>query len=793
MKTHYINESGRRRMAITAMLGATALATPLAPAFAQEAVPSVDESTIIVTAQRRAQALEDVPMSVEVLTSETMASSGVNSLRDITNVTTGVALNQGGAFPQPTIRGVTTVINGTYENNVAVYVDGLYQPASQTLNIDLPNVQSVEVLKGPQGTLYGRNATGGAILINTITPGDVWEGKGELTYARFDDKRASGYVAGPISDRVGVSVAGYLRRSDGYFKKMSRTVAGETDGDAAPMKQDAIRTKLTADITDTFRATLGYNYVRVSDPRGNMFSTFENVGRALAPAFDRMPRKLGQAAFDIGTEIETKQHEGSVTLELDTDFGQIRSISGYSDMKAQTSFDFDGSYLNGNWSSSLIHEKTFQQAIDVNVSQIDGIDLIFGGTYFHDELHFDEPSAFYSGGAFGALGTDPGFVEVPLSRYTHLFDAFFSQRKEAFAVYGDLTVHATDALSINVGGRYSVEDQDVSGVQIGLIPAVSRPQTSTGKVFEQFTPRANIRYEISPRTNVYASYSKGFRSGAYNSQIPVNPLDWQPAKQETIDAYEIGFKTAGSNFHAEIAGFWYDYKNLQVSSTIVTPAGNAFVDVTNAPKARIKGLEGSFDWEPVENLTVRGGATYLDAEYGNGFFLSTVGVNPTGLPALNTNSDPLKTALNFSQIQNLSGQQMSRAPDFTANLGADYLAEMDFGSLRFAANGKYTDSYVVTNPAVWCDITSPTPNSATICGAVPADRRGKQRFRQGSYVLLNASITYTDPSDHFYARLWANNLLDEKYRMHYTGNAQFGSYSPMAEPLTYGLTAGYKF
>lgn len=798
MKEQYIDGSRGRRNALAALLGASALTVPMAPAFAQdaqqpqqpqEAQASVDTNTIIVTAQRRSEALEDVPMTVEVLTSETMASSGVNSLRDIANVTTGVALNQGGAFPQPTIRGVTTVINGTYENNVAVYVDGLYQPASQTLNIDLPNVESVQVLKGPQGTLYGRNATGGAILINTIMPGDVWEGKAELTYARFDDKRASGYVAGPITEGIGLSVAGYLRRSDGYFDKMSRTEPGETDGNAAPMKQDAVRVKLAADITDNFRAIIGYNYVRVSDPRGNMFSSFENVSRTLAPAFDRMPRRLGQAAFDIGTEIQTKQHEASLTLELDTDFGQIRSITGYADMKARTSFDFDGSYLDGNWATSLAHERTIQQAVDVNVNAIDGVDLIFGGTFFHDEFDFDDgPNDFYAGSS-----RDPGFVEVPLSNYTKIFSAFFNQKKEAWAVYGDLTFHATDALSINVGGRYNAELQEVSGRQDGIFPAVSRPQTAKRANFRQFTPRANIRYEIAPRTNVYASYSKGFRSGAFNSQIPLNPADWQPAREETIDAYEVGFKTAGDSFHLELAGFYYDYKNLQVSSTIVTPAGNAFVDVTNAPKAKIKGVEANFDWEPIDNLTLRGGATYLDAEYGKGFFLSTVGVNPLLPGALNTSDDPLKMLLNFNQIQDLSGHQMARAPKFTANLGVDYLAEMGFGSLRFAANAKYTDSYVVTNPAVWCDITSPTPNSATICAGIPEDRRDDQRFRQGSYVLLNASITYTDPSDHFYARLWANNITDEKYRMHYTGNAQWGSYSPMAEPLTYGLTAGYKF
>lgn len=769
------------------LLGASVLAISLSStsALAQQAASeSATSNEIIVTAQRRAEALEKVPMSVEVVTAETMAATGVNSLRDISNVTTGVALNQGGAYPQPTIRGVTTVINGTYENNVAVYVDGLYQPSPQTLNIDLPNVANMQVLKGPQGTLYGRNATGGAILISTIMPGDTWEGKAEVTYARFDDKRASAYVAGPLSDKIGVSLAGYVRRSDGYMKMMSRTEPGETDGNAAPLKQDAIRAKLAADLTDNFRAVLSYSYVRVSDPRGNMFSPFENISPTYALTASRLPQKLGQAAYDIDTTIQTKQHEASLTLALDTDFGEIRSITGYTDLKARTSFDFDGSFLNNSWSTSLQHQKTIQQSVDVHVTEISGLDVILGASYFGDKVNFTVPNTFYSG-----LTPTSGAVEVPLDQYFKAFEAYYQQKKEAFALYADFTFKLAEPLSITVGGRYSAEDQDVSGYQTGF---VTRPQTDTGANFRQFTPRANIRYDIGPRTSIYASYSKGFRSGNYNSQIPANNQPWLPARPETINAYEVGFKTAGSGLRLELAAFHYDYKDLQVSSTIIGPSGTVYVDVTNAPKARINGVEGSFEWEPITNLTIRGGATYLDAKYGKGFQLSTVGVNPS-LAGLNSNADPLKESLNFSQIQNLAGQQMARAPKFAGNLGFDYLAELGFGSLRFAANAKYTDSYVVTNPAVWCDITSPSLNSATICAGVPEDRRGKQRFREGSYVLVNASLTYTDPSDHFYARVWANNITNHKYRLHYTGNAQFGSYSPMAEPRTYGITAGYKF
>lgn len=778
-----------------AMLGASALTSPLLaiPALAQTERASVASDVIIVTAQRRAEALEDVPMSVSVLSSDVLASAGVTSLRDIQTVTTGVQLGQGGAYPQPSVRGVTTVINGTFENNVAVYVDGIYQVNPQTINIDLPNIQSVQVLKGPQGTLYGRNATGGAILLETISPGAFWEGKAEATYARFDDKRLSGYIAGPISDTVGISLSGYVRRSDGYMKLMSRTTPGETDGHAAPLKQEAVRAKLKLTPTETFAATLAYNYTRVSDGRGNMFSPFENLPSTFQlPGGETRPQKLGQAAWDIGTEVTTRQHEGSLTLELETGLGTIKSITGYTQSRARTSFDFDGSYIPLIWATSKIQNRTFQQAVDYTITAIDGLDLIAGATYFLDKTKFIDPSQYFLGPASLGATYDPTEASS-LDDYVPFTSAYFKQKKEAWAVYADATFHATDRLSLNVGGRYSEEKQEVFGFQTSFLASSTRDNTFASAKFSKFTPRASVRYELAPRTNIYASYSKGFRSGAFNSALPacvsaamVDPSCYTPARQETIDAYEIGFKTASGPFRVELAAFYYDYKDLQVSSTIALDDDTIFVDVTNAPKAKIKGIEGSLEFEPIENLTIRAGAIYLHARYGDGFELSGTGVSADpavgGGIGINSDPDPLKTYLNVAQIQNLSGLQMSRAPDFSAHFGIEYLVPIGEGGVLFAANAKYTDSYVVTNPGIWGD------------GAgVPADRQRQQRYREGKYALLGASVTWTDPTDSYYVRAFGTNLTDHRYRLHYSGTSTYGTYAPMAEPRTYGITVGYKF
>jgi iron complex outermembrane recepter protein len=772
------------------LFGAGSLVLPCGVVSAQAQTTetaTLADDAIIVTAQRRAEALEDVPMTVAVINSATLERSGVTSLRDIANVTTGFQLGQGGAYPQPAIRGVTTLLNGTFENNVAVYVDGFYQVAAQSINIDLPNVEAIQILKGPQGTLYGRNATGGAILLSTIAPGDSWQGKGEVTYARFDDRRASAYVAGPLNDSVGVSIAGYIRRSDGYHKLASRTVPGTISGNASPLEQTSLRLKTKIDVTEALTATVAYNYVHVSDPRGNMFTPFENVAGLynVLPGGNTRPTKLGVAAWDYAAETESKQHEGTLKLALDTGIGTLTSYTGYSKFEPVTSFDFDGSYANTGWNTSRFDQRTFQQAVDFAVEAVKNVDLIVGGLYFHDSLRQVYNESYVVRSPAPSVTVPPSFSSLALGQR-----GTGKQIKEAWAIYGDATLHILPDLSLNFGGRYSRENQDLEAQTVSGAGAVILPLSKVGGEFSKFTPRASIRYELAPRTNVYASYSKGFRSGAFPGGPPNNDLTlWVPARQEQVDAFEIGFKTAQRSLRVEVAGFYYKYKDLQVSATIpdpTCPAGapcnRVITLLQNAPTAKIYGLEGSFEYEPIERLTLRGGALWLHARYGDNTFYTGTGVNPA-TRGINTNSDPLKTYVNVTQIaQDISGLQLSRAPNFSANLGVDYLVPMGEGGVRFAVNAKYTDSYVVTNPSIW----------GTAAG-VPADRQRKQRFREGKYALLNASITWTDSTDNLFVRLWGNNLTDHRYRLHYAGTASFGTYSPLAEPLTYGATIGYKF
>jgi iron complex outermembrane receptor protein len=816
------------------LLGGAAMALPFAaaPAFAQSGA-SEDEGfgTIIVTAQRRSERLEEVPMSVQVVTQESLASTGVNTLRDLQNVTSGFQLNNSGNTPQPAIRGITTTNAGAYENNVAVFVDGLYQSVPQALNMDLPNVQSVQILKGPQGTLYGRNATGGAILIDTIDPGADWEGMLEATYARFNDYRGRVAVSGPLGDKVGISIAGTLRHTDGYFKKASRTTPGAFDGNFLGLRQESIRAKLKFDLTEDLSVTLGGSYMHASDPRGVLFTPIENVPNSYTvPGRNTRPTGLGEVAGDT-FDVDYHQYEASLKIEWNTGIGKLRSITGYTDAYSKTSFDFNGNYVPDLYSTSKPEDRTIQQAIDLSIDSIDKVDIVVGGTYYHIRTHIPDsaPNTVWLGPASLPPFTypDPATTLVPLNTYGRNSQNTFFRSKEAWALFADLTFQATDALSINLGGRYSEEVQRVSGWRLAFNPITNVPalcnysrhgETVAGFTcvngpsgrqsnYSKFTPRASIRYEISPGTNIYASYSKGFRSGEWNSAIPnENPINWVDAKQESVDAYEIGLKSYGSRFRFEVAGFYYDYRDLQVSNT-QSVNGVPLVILANAPKARVYGADASIDYKANDNLTLRAGATWLDAKYGDGFFISGTGVNPAGV-GFNVNSDPLKVFPNVTVTQNLSGLQMSRAPDFTGFVGFDYNIPNGEGGLRFSANLKYTTSYVVTNPSIWggdrtynarigdADPSNngPPVNTEVFTGTAFAGsaRASEQRARQGAYALVNASVTWTHSSGSYYVRVWGNNLGDVKYRTHYNPLSA-GTYSPIGEPLSFGGTIGYKF
>ncbi|MDT0509812.1 TonB-dependent receptor [Novosphingobium sp. MMS21-SN21R] len=735
------------------------LALTAGPAWAQT---TTDESElnsandIIVTAQRRAERLESVPVAIVALTADILQQSGVQRMTDIGQIATGVQINRGGSFTQPAIRGISTLTLGYgFENNTAVYVDGFYQPDMVTINGDLANLASVQVLKGPQGTLYGRNATAGAIVMETLAPSQETIGRAQVSYGRFNDIRAQAYVSVPLSEKLAFSLAGYYRKSDGYIRDIGTDpVSKADDRDAAPLQNESFRAKLLYTPTDTLDITLGFNHGRVEDSRGTTYTINKYAFAVPASPPRASARDTSSSSFLADSSAKADEFTGKIALE--TGIGTLTSYTGYAKRLSFSVFDFDGSKpVITQSANTSIHQRTFQQTLDYAIDAIDNLNLIVGGFYYNDKMDFGDGGARSYTGSFDAAG-------LQNSQFVFL-------TSKAYAFYGDATYQFGEKLFFTAGLRYSDEKRTIRYFVVPGVNPVVAPPAQNAANFSSATPRAVLRYEIAPRTSIYASFSKGFRSGVFNPTVVASPAFVLPIKPEKLTAYEVGFKTASSTFRFDAAAYYYDFRDLQVGVTIPSPVNaNAVIQlISNAKRAESYGIEAQATYTPTEDLSIRAGASYTHGRY-------TDFKNATG------NGLNEATQRNISgQVQDWTGQQMARAPSFTGNLGINYEMDMAGGRLALSGNASYTSSFVVSNPSLF------GPRG-------PAGLANKQRYRQKGYGIANAQINWTDPSDHVTIGAYADNITNTRYNFVLSGGL-FGDYAQGNEPVTYGVRAGFKF
>jgi iron complex outermembrane receptor protein len=734
-----------------------------------QAAPSVQE--IVVTAQRRAERIENVPMSIVALTPETVQRAGVTNFMDLGQVTNGVQMNFAGSVPGVAVRGVTSSIAGySIETNIAVYIDGFYDPQPLTMQSDIANLQDIQVLKGPQGTLYGRNATGGAILINTLGPTKTFTGKGDVSYGSYNTSNVNGYVAGPINDRVRASLSAHYAHGETTTKLASPTVIGKTIGPAGHWEEIGVRGKLQADLTDDLQATLGLNWSYHNDPRTNFYTPLTHV---LPPPFFPAPptraTEFGTTAY-FGKEpiLYAAQDEVTLKLAYNTPIGTLTSYTGYAFRRFGLDVKFDSTYLTtGNgWPFLLTviryNQDTIQQAVDYNITAIKNLDLNIGGMYYSDD--------------FRTVGGNSG------GPTNYVFGSFVStantrQHTHSWALYADATYHVTDKLSLNAGGRFSSDKRDVVYDATGPGGVILTPSTFDKHTWTKFTPRATVRYELAPRTNVYLSWSKGYRQGAYN---PAGPLCsrppaglptcvWRAAPPETITSYEAGFKAAWSRIRFDAAVFHYDYKNLQIVGIVPDPfvANQPTSAIQSAPVAKVTGFDAELTAAVTDQLNVHAAFEILDAHFGSFPNASGTGVDPTN-------------SINITgQQQDWSDKRMPRAPKFSGNVGFDYNHPLSYGSLLLSSNLHWTSKYIVSDASLYGPFA-------------PAALQRQQRYFEHGYVLLSAQLMWTDPSDHYSVTIYGTNLTNEQYHAQFGGGA-FGDTSVRADPRMGGVRLGYKF
>jgi iron complex outermembrane receptor protein len=621
-------------VAIAASLG-------FVPAAAAQAV--VPENTdIIVTAQRRAERLQDVPVAVTAQSAAQLQSANITNARDLTLVTPGLRIEANGVNAQPALRGVSSTLGSSNaENNVATYVDGIYQPTIIGAFFSLPDVAQVQVLKGPQGSLYGRNATGGVILINSKSPSFTPQMDLGLSYGHFGrgsdgEVKANAFVTGPIIDNL---LAASVTVSSEYTSSYVRNVATGRNERASSSR--FARAKLLLTPSSTLKIEGAFTYNDNYNALDMAYTSFRG-GNALAA----LPGVIvGSQPWTTSTDIAGRTHTDykgySLKADLDTSVGTFTSVTGYVDFVAPIRQEADYTNLPLGFYDITSYSRSFSQDLYFTSDPFGPFSLIAGGSFYRRNV-----------------GDIPAFINIPGFGYVdHIYDHSINKSLSGFF---ELTWKVTDRLKVIGGGRYTHDD--IKGYANGFDN--STPEAFLGRVkSNKFTPRAAVMFDLTDSLNIYYNYAQGFKAGLFNTIA----RQTTPVLPEELISHEIGAKFSSAMLTLNASAFHYDYKDLQVTTT----ANGVVSTLLNAASATIYGLDADATLRPTDDLSLTLGGSYLHARYDQFANASVVD------PAIGNRAD-------------LSGQRMIRAPKFTLNGVADYHHDFDAGRLNLSVNGYYS-------------------------------------------------------------------------------------------------------
>ncbi|MDB5970391.1 MAG: TonB-dependent receptor [Hydrocarboniphaga sp.] len=777
--------------------GANFVGSPLAIAQATDtANPPTEAQTdagsdgqieeIVVTAQRREEASRDVPITITTLSVDQLATANVTQLSDTAKLTPGLRFDTQGPAMQPTIRGVGTAITTSGGGpNVGIYVDGFFQPNTYVSNFQLMEVKNIQVLKGPQGTLFGRNTTGGAILVSTADPSVDTSGEIRVGYGRFNTSTVQAYGTTGLGENVALDVEGLLRRGDGFF-----TDAGNGDDHIGKYDDWSARTGLKVQLSDTVSVLLRYEHASVDDPTTQLVNAFvDTTGQT--GFFDTVAdpqASYGKSSTQGLALINLNATAGSYATaprqvllnqpvgfkaKSDTVQGTVKADLGEADLTSYTQYRYDHTPYHADLDATAVplftllvnvKDTTFSQEFVLNSKPGSRLQWTAGANYFQ---YTDDWSDIQAAGLIPSFGFDPSTTDLTPFGGS-------STKTKSTAAFADLSYELVpEKLFLTAGGRYShdlVTDAyfqtnqftpftGYTGPDGENVPFSGPPETRipVDKLKRNsFSPRVVLRYKPGDLSSVYASYAQGYKAGILNvggdSQKPVAP--------EKNKAFELGYKYETRTWAADLAGFLYDYKDLQVSSF-----QNGAANITNAASARIYGLEGQVRYSLNRNLNVNAGGTWTHARY-----RSFAGAPFYGYcdPQASAGSPSYCASGSGSIVEvttDASGYRMQRAPDYTATLGSSYRIPADIGEFTLSGNLYYTSSFYF-DP--------------------------EQQFKQDAYPLLSLRTQWVDPSRRYTVAVFGDNVTNEHYQTQVLFNT-LGIGSVWSPPLTYGVSVSAKF
>lgn len=724
---------------------ATAPATPAA-----DAPERLEVEEIVVTAERRSQSLQTVPVAVSVVSGEALQRSNIATIEDLSSRLPAVKITSGALAASINIRGVGSGSNPGFEQSVATFVDDIYRNRARSMRAALFDVERVEVLKGPQTTFFGANAVAGALNITTRKPGKEFDYNGVASYGSYGEYTLEGGVSVPVSDTVRLRAAGRLSGQNGYV---------DTPNGRGPRQRDELaRVSARFEPTSNFQSDLRIDYGHSNITNAYPFELLNCPAPApfavTGTACGRFIALRGTSDVDDTLNWRSdapysfaryRFGEAAWTHSLDLGFATLAATTGYYQHRYQQRINQIVMPITGTVRGydpypgvQDEHYRSFSQELRLQSDTAGPIEYMVGGYFSQDRLHFMQYSGFF----FNAFGANPILAATGTTADTPLTARQnFRQTARTLSGFGSLTFKPVDGLRLNLGGRYtSVHKEarralDTFGTSVNADPAsfvLLSPATNQAaaqvlvtdlfqyprpeRTDNKFMPSAGIQYDVTPTIMTYVSYTKGFKAGGYS--FSARALDFDP---ETVNAYEIGIKSRlfERRLTLNVAAFQSDYKNLQ--ETVLQPLGAGTVSaiVANAAATRARGIEGSATLRLLQELTINADLSYLDSRYRN----------------YSNGACTIQQGLVPGCIQSMSGKRRAFAPEFSGNIGLS--AAIPAGSYRISVD-----------PSVY--FSSAYFQSAT---ADPL-------LRQSAYTKLDLRVALAPTAGRWELALIGKNLTD---------------------------------
>ncbi len=760
-----------KHLAIFKVIGGLIILAAATSVAAQDTTAVLEE--IIVTAQKREQSVADLGMTVDVVSGERLREGGASMLIDVAKYSPG--LNIRGPFgdygyPIITLRGVNT--DGfieTLPQSTGVYADGVYVSQPPMLALRLLDLERLEVLKGPQGTIYGRNTIAGAVNFISKRPTQEAEGYVNVGFGRYSRSTIDAAYGGPMSDTAAARFAvKYVRQTDSPLTNLNPNV-----GDGGEIDQLFARASVLFTPNDDLEILLLLHSGRDDSDvwpfsliPGGADTDGDGVPDILCDEFARGDANAAMinclAADPFGSGATYNDTDGDPYTNNLNDIGQHRyrstglmaeinwdrgdytltSVTGWDDFERRDDLDEDAGPTTAidNFRSSDV--KQFSEEIRIASNNDSGRQRLAGLYYSTDELK-GQPS-FNSGGRqdFSTLETD------------------------TIAIFGQVEFPLNDDLLLTVGGRWTNIDREFSYSTNGFFAAPELQAGVTDRFSDDdYSARVALDWSVSEDTLVYGSISRGFNAGSYNSQF-LDALDQlPPTDSESIIAYEVGVKTtlAGGRARLEAAAYFYDYQDPQVVA--VVPRGMIDANVlTNADDAELSGFEIQLHAVPTDWLDLALGVAYIDSEFGN----LLTRISGTGVGS----AEPYNAPVFGSSDVQLKGESLPNHPEWSFNAS---------GQVTFPVNDNW--DFVGQVDILWED-------------EIRRDLQGTLALFTDSYWNVDARVAVESADKKWSVALWARNLTDETYFSEAYQVLGFGFYIAAANynyPRTYGITLGRNF